>query len=174
MTTNHAIHLGAPSLTGKDNNTLVKGAFATETYPLTLILTSRVPVPLVFGDAGVALGSNSSDSKTGTFVFRDSDQLNRFATDVEMISEINGWVNAIIIEKPEAAPTPSDVDETGIETTTETEKAQDDEQEPQGASAASSETVETPPEPKPSKATKAASAKKSQAASEPEQTGADA
>ncbi|GHA78435.1 hypothetical protein GCM10009007_19330 [Formosimonas limnophila] len=172
MTNNQKINLGAPSLTGKDNNTLVKGAFAAETYPLTLILTSRVPVPLVFGDAGVALGSNSSDSKTGTFVFRDSDQLNRFATDIEMISEINGWVNAITVEKPEATPTPSDIDEAEIETATQMERTQDDAQEPQGASAASSEAVETPPEPKPSKTTKAASTKKAPVGNESEQAGA--
>jgi len=175
MTNHQKVSLGAPSLTGQDNNTLVKEAFANETYPLTLILTSHVPVPLVFGDVGVALGGNSSDFKTGSFVFRDSDQLNRFATDIEMVCELNGWVKAITVELPETTQQTSRVDtKADIETQATMENTKNDVQEPQSAPALSSETPKTPTPVKPNKTSKGTTSKKSQDDSGLEQKGESA
>ena len=93
------LHLGASSLTGKSVNTLVEEAFGTSEFPLALRLTNNTPRNLVFPDIRAELKSNfrAPDNQID-ITFKDHAQLTRFASDVDSLSELNQWADAMALD----------------------------------------------------------------------------
>lgn len=92
------LHLGASSLTGKSVNALVEEAFGTSEFPLALRLTNNTPRNLVFPDIRVELKPNfSAPGNQIDVTFKDHAQLTRFASDVDSLSELNQWSEAMAL-----------------------------------------------------------------------------
>ncbi|WP_211441385.1 hypothetical protein [Collimonas humicola] len=90
------LHLGASSLTGKSVNALVEDAFGKAEFPLALRLTNHTPRHLVFPDVRAELKPNFSVPDNAVEVtFKDHAQLTRFASDVDSLSELNQWGDAM-------------------------------------------------------------------------------
>jgi hypothetical protein len=85
------LKLGAPSLTGKDANDLVAKAFADAAFPLTLTFVNKVPFALSFPEvSGLFLKpSNHDGGYTVTAQIKDYDALQRLASSIEQIAELN-------------------------------------------------------------------------------------
>lgn len=67
-------------------------------FPLKLEVVNQMPRPVSFPDLqNLFLGhvAGKPESKTGTAVFRDVDQLHRFATDVQGLCEFNGFKHGV-------------------------------------------------------------------------------
>lgn len=67
-------------------------------FPLKLQVVNQMPRPVSFPDLqNLFLGhvAGKPESKTGTAVFRDVDQLHRFATDVQGLCEFNGFKHGV-------------------------------------------------------------------------------
>ncbi|MFJ2989870.1 hypothetical protein ACIPF8_18540 [Collimonas sp. NPDC087041] len=93
------LHLGASSLTGKSVNALVEEAFGTFEFPLALRLTNNTPRYLVFPDIRAELKPNFSTPDNQIDVtFKDHAQLTRFASDVDSLSELNQWAEAMALD----------------------------------------------------------------------------
>ena len=93
------LHLGASSLTGKSVNALVEEAFGTSEFPLALRLTNNTPRNLVFPDIRAELKPNfrAPDNQVEV-TFKDHAQLTRFASDVDSLSELNQWTDAMALD----------------------------------------------------------------------------
>ncbi|MDB5768017.1 MAG: hypothetical protein JWQ61_2831 [Collimonas fungivorans] len=93
------LHLGASSLTGKSVNTLVEEAFGKSEFPLDLRLTNHTPRYLVFPDIRAELKPNfSAPDNQIDVTFKDHAQLTRFASDVDSLSELNQWADAMALD----------------------------------------------------------------------------
>ena len=86
------LKLGAPSLTGKDANELVKEAFAwVESWPAKFVFTNLVLMPLTFPEvSGLHLKPIGHDGEeTVVASIRDYAALQRLASSIEQIAELN-------------------------------------------------------------------------------------
>lgn len=93
------LHLGASSLTGKSVNALVEAVFGKSEFPLTLRLTNNTPRNLVFTDIRAELKPNfSAPDNQMEVTFKDHAQLTRFASDVDSLSELNQWGDAMALD----------------------------------------------------------------------------
>jgi hypothetical protein len=93
------LHLGASSLTGKSVNALVEEVFGKSEFPLALRLTNNTPRNLVFPDVRVELKPNfSAPDNQIEVTFKDHAQLTRFASDVDSLSELNQWGDAMALD----------------------------------------------------------------------------
>jgi len=107
------VDLGAPSLTGKDANDLVAQAFADAIFPLKLVVTNHMPRDCVFPEVGLHLKHCSNEEERGTTVeITSADQLQRFASSVEQIAELNGYPLALTIEDEPIANATDSTDST--------------------------------------------------------------
>src|SRR5258706_1157978 len=111
------VELGVPSLTGKDCNDLVAKEFAKVKYPLTVTVTNHMPRDAVFPEVdGLHLRHCSNeDGRSKTVEIHSEDQLQRLASSVEQVAELNGYALALTIE--DAAPAPAKVSKTKAEAT---------------------------------------------------------
>lgn len=67
-------------------------------FPLKVQVVNVMPRPVFFPELqGLTLGhvAGTPESKTGTAVFRDVDQLHRFATDVQALCEFNEFKRGV-------------------------------------------------------------------------------
>ncbi|PFH07852.1 hypothetical protein BCF11_0199 [Collimonas sp. PA-H2] len=95
----NTLHLGASSLTGKSVNALVEEAFGKSEFPLALRLTNNTPRNLVFPDVRAELKPNfSAPDNQIEVTFKDHAQLTRFASDVDSLSELNQWGDAMALD----------------------------------------------------------------------------
>ncbi|PFH08068.1 hypothetical protein BCF11_0420 [Collimonas sp. PA-H2] len=95
----NTLHLGASSLTGKSVNALVEEAFGKSEFPLALRLTNNTPRNLVFPDVRAELNPNfSAPDNQIEISFKDHAQLTRFASDVDSLSELNQWGDAMALD----------------------------------------------------------------------------
>lgn len=93
------LSLGASSLTGKSANALVEEMFGKDEFPLQLLVTNKTPRMLVFPEARAELKANFNAPENMVEVtFKDNAQLTRFASDVDALSELNQWADAIDLE----------------------------------------------------------------------------
>lgn len=91
--------LGAPSLSGKDANDTITAAFSDAVFPLTLVVASLMPMPSVFPEIGVSLRSvAASEGSSKTVAVANLDALQRFASSVEQVAELNKFAEAITLE----------------------------------------------------------------------------
>lgn len=100
------IRLGAPSLTGKDANDLVAEAFADAKYPLKLEVTNLMPRNVTFPELGNLFLRNVASGKPdmkAVVTVPNHDALQRFASSVEQIAELNQYAQALILEEVGAA-----------------------------------------------------------------------
>lgn len=88
---------GAPSITGVDVNDQVKETFLAGHFPLKLAVTNLVDFPLVFSHCHLAPCYDDSN-KTVVVDFASIDELHRFASDVEAISELNKRAALVAID----------------------------------------------------------------------------
>lgn len=90
--------LGAPSLTGKDANDLVAAVFKGAAFPLMLVVTNLVARSLSFPEiAGLHLKPcTHGDEATVTVEIPNYDALQRLASSIEQVAELNG--SAAILE----------------------------------------------------------------------------
>jgi hypothetical protein len=95
----NTLHFGASSLTGKSVNALVEEAFGNAEFPLALRLTNNTPRNLVFPDVRAELKPNfrAPDNQIEV-TFKDHAQLTRFASDVDSLSELNQWSDAMALD----------------------------------------------------------------------------
>lgn len=105
------LSFGAPSITGKDCNNLVAKSFTAKDFPLSVKVTNRVGFNLYFPEHGLAL-KPCHDAVNGNAVIKvDSlDSLQRLASSVEAIAELNKKAELVTIEadlviKEKAQPT---------------------------------------------------------------------
>ncbi|MFA7556619.1 MAG: hypothetical protein WCZ20_02345, partial [Hydrogenophaga sp.] len=99
------VQLGAPSLTGKDANDVVAEAFADADYPHKVEITNLMPRNVTFPEVGGLFLRNVASRKPdvkGIVVITDHDQLQRLASSVEQIAELNKYAIALTIESLEA------------------------------------------------------------------------
>lgn len=99
------VQLGAPSLTGKDANDVVAEAFADATYPLKVEIVNLMPRNVTFPEVGGLFLRNVASGKPdvkGLATIVDHDQLQRLASSVEQIAELNKYASALTIEALEA------------------------------------------------------------------------
>lgn len=98
------VELGAPSLTGKDANTLVATEFAKSKYPLKVVVTNHMPRDVVFPEvAGLFLRHCAAPQGRSTTVeIKGAAQFQRLASSVEQIAELNKYALALTIEEFEA------------------------------------------------------------------------
>jgi hypothetical protein len=98
---------GAPSLTGKDAETEINRLFSDSKFPLEMVVENFAPRDMVFPEVPNLFLKNVS-SKTGTKLkvsFEGLDQLHRFGSSVEQISELNHYdVAMLIAEVVDTAP----------------------------------------------------------------------
>ncbi|WP_211475097.1 hypothetical protein [Collimonas humicola] len=93
------LHLGASSLTGKSVNALVEEAFGKSEFPLALRLTNHTPRHLVFPDVRAELKPNfNAPDNQIEVTFKDHAQLTRFASDLDSLSELNQWADAMALD----------------------------------------------------------------------------
>lgn len=99
------VQLGAPSLTGKDANDVVAEAFADLTYPSKFEVTNLMPRNVTFPEVGGLflrnVASRQNDVKAVVTIM-DHDQLQRLASSVEQIAELNKYAVALTVEALEA------------------------------------------------------------------------
>lgn len=99
------VQLGAPSLTGKDANDVVAEAFADATYPGKFEIVNLMPRNVTFPEVGGLflrnVASRKPDVKAVVTVL-DHDQLQRLASSVEQIAELNKYAVALTIESLDA------------------------------------------------------------------------
>lgn len=94
--------IGAPSLTGKDANEVVKDAFQSAKFPLAVKVINHMPRQAVFPVAGVFLGHVCDVEKSSaTVTISTYEQLQSLTTDVEQIAELNRYEKAITVEEVE-------------------------------------------------------------------------
>lgn len=94
------VTIGAPSLTGKDANDLVKEVFESAKFPLAVVVTNHMPRQVVFPVVGVFLNHVcDADNASATVKIESYDQLQTFATDVEQIAELNRYEKAITVDE---------------------------------------------------------------------------
>lgn len=104
------VQLGAPSLTGKDANDVVAEAFADATYPGKFEIVNLMPRNVTFPEVGGLFLRNVASRKPdvkAVVTIVDHDQLQRLASSVEQIAELNKYAVALTIESleaPKAAP----------------------------------------------------------------------
>lgn len=98
------IELGAPSLTGKEPNDQVKEAFGTASFPQTITLYNLMPRDVSLPDIEVFLRhvSNAAGNHVETEI-KDFDSLQRTASDLAQIAELNGYHTAMALEYTEPA-----------------------------------------------------------------------
>lgn len=81
-----------------DNADALAELLEQSAFPLKLEVVNQMPRPVSFPDLqNLFLGhvAGKPESKTGTAVFRDVDQLHRFATDVQGLCEFNGFKHGV-------------------------------------------------------------------------------
>lgn len=100
------VELGAPSITGKDANDLVAVEFAKAKYPLKVVVTNHAPRSVVFPEVpGLFLMHCANPAgKVVTVDIASADQLQRLASSVEQIAELNGYAVFLTIEEVALAP----------------------------------------------------------------------
>lgn len=100
------VELGAPSLTGKDANDLVAKEFAKVKYPLKVVVTNHMPRDVVFPEVeGLFLTHCANEAgRSATVEIASAEQLQRLASSIEQIAELNGYAQAIAIEEVSIAP----------------------------------------------------------------------
>jgi hypothetical protein len=90
------IIIGAPSLSGKDANELVAVAFKGAAFPLSIIVASLITNSLVFPEVeGLFLNGEQSSV---VVVIKDNDQLQRLASSIEQVAELNRHESMLTIE----------------------------------------------------------------------------
>lgn len=105
------LSFGAPSITGKDCNDLVSKSFTSKDFPLSLKVTNQVGFNLYFPEHGLALKPCHDYVNCYAIINVDSiDSLQRLASSVEAIAELNKKAELVIIEavlaiKEKAQPT---------------------------------------------------------------------
>lgn len=94
------VELGAPSLTGKDANTLVADAFAKAKYPLKVVIVNCMPRDVVFPEVdGLFLRHCANQAGcVATVEIKDHAQFQRLASSIEQIAELNAYALALTIE----------------------------------------------------------------------------
>lgn len=104
------VMLGAPSLTGRGCDSLVREAFSNATYPLSLKVTNYMPRAAVFAEVdGLVLGHVADlDNNAVTVTVTNFDQLVRLASSVEQISELNAYAESISLDDGAQAVTATD------------------------------------------------------------------
>ncbi len=106
--TTRKVELGAPSLTGKEAKTLVAQVFAEAKYPLKVQVTNLMPRDVSFPEVdGLFLRHCASDKGCQAVVLVDShDKLQRLASSVVQIAELNRYPSALVIEEVPVAEQP--------------------------------------------------------------------
>lgn len=94
------LSLGASSLTGKSANALVEEMFGKDKFPLQLLVTNKTPRMLVFPEIRAELKANfNAPENVVEVTFKDNAQLTRFTSDIDALSELNQWADAIDLEE---------------------------------------------------------------------------
>ncbi|MGZ8220057.1 MAG: hypothetical protein ACXWT0_00265 [Methylobacter sp.] len=92
--------LGAPSLTGKDANDLVKAAFKGLKYPAKIRFTNLIGMALSFPEVhGLFLKPVGHDGEESVVVeIKDDPAFQRLASSIEQIAELNGKEQLLEVE----------------------------------------------------------------------------
>jgi hypothetical protein len=101
------IALGAPSITGQDCNDLIEEAFGAEKFPLKIRVQNFAPRNFSFPQLGLFVKhAAAKDGTAATVQAPDLETLQRFASDVEQLSELNGYEKAVEVSKAASAGRP--------------------------------------------------------------------
>lgn len=93
------IVLGAPSLSGKDANELVAVAFKGAVFPLDVTVTNLIGHSLSFPEVSGLFITASYEVKPSVVVeIKDNDALQRLASSIEQIAELNDHEAMLAIE----------------------------------------------------------------------------
>lgn len=91
--------LGAPSLTQKDANEQVQKEFAKAKYPLPVLVINHMPRAVVFPEVEGLYLTHCADTEGGghrkEVTINNEDQLQRLASSIEQVAELNGYEKAI-------------------------------------------------------------------------------
>jgi hypothetical protein len=92
--------LGAPSLTGKDANSVVSEAFKGLVYPAKIRFTNMIGMALSFPEVrGLFLEPIGHDGKESVVVeINDESAFQRLASSIEQIAELNGKEQLLSVE----------------------------------------------------------------------------
>ncbi len=109
------MELGAPSLTGKDTNELAAREFDGAVFPLAVTITNHMPRDIALPEVdGLFLRHCAGrEGVCKSVVLKSAEQLQRLASSVGQIAELNGYARALTIEtageikKPVASATPA-------------------------------------------------------------------
>lgn len=93
------VDVGAPSLTGKDAKHLIAEAFASARYPLQVKFINHMPRNCSLPEVGLFLNHCAGADNTEAVVKVDNAaQLQRVASSIEQIAELNGYHLALSLE----------------------------------------------------------------------------
>lgn len=104
------IQLGAPSLTGKDANDLIASNFADANFPLDVLITNHMPRDVVFPDVnGLFLRHCANkEGSSAVVTIAEAGQLQRLASGVEQVAELNKYAIAITVSTDVTGADPVD------------------------------------------------------------------
>lgn len=106
------IDLGAPSLSGKDANDAVEQAFGKLAFPCDFLVKNLMPRDVVFPEVDGLFLKHCADLSGGQkqVTILSYELLQRLASSIEQIAELNGYAQALsleIVENNKTAATPA-------------------------------------------------------------------
>lgn len=91
--------LGAPSLTEQDANDQVQKEFAKAKYPMRVLVINHMPRNVVFPEVEGLYLTHCADTEgeghRKEVTINNEDQLQRLASSIEQVAELNGYEKAI-------------------------------------------------------------------------------
>lgn len=94
------IDLGAPSLSGKDANDAVEQAFGKLAFPCDFLVKNLMPRDVVFPEVDGLFLKHCADLSGGQkqVTILSYELLQRLASSIEQIAELNGYAQALSLE----------------------------------------------------------------------------
>lgn len=93
------IEIGSPELTGKSANLQIQEVFGQVNFPITAEIQNHAPQDVCFPELGglfLRHAAHSTDTLAAVVV-QSLDDLQRAASSMEQIAQLNGWKHALTI-----------------------------------------------------------------------------